>query len=67
LIGGKFAGKKTVAQSLAEEFGLTVFNMDDVVREALNYVQPEKKEEVIDPKAKAKGKPAQEAAPVELF
>ena len=41
--------------------------MSEVLREALGFVSTEKKEEVVDPKAKGgKGKAA-EAAVVELF
>ena len=40
--------------------------MAEVLREALGFVSTEKKEEVVDTKAKGKGKAA-EAAVVELF
>ena len=41
--------------------------MSDIVREALQYVDPNQaKEEVIDPKAKGKGKPAADAS-VDIF
>jgi hypothetical protein len=40
--------------------------MDEILREALIYVSPEKKEEVPDSKAKGKGKPA-EAGSADIF
>ena len=42
---------------------ITLFNMNDIVREAINYVDKAnaKVEEVVDPKAKGKGKPAADA------
>ena len=40
--------------------------MSEILREALGFVSTEKKEEVVDTKAKGKGKTA-EAAPAELF
>jgi len=39
--------------------------MSEVLREALGFVSNEKKEEVVDPKAKGKGKAVE--APAELF
>lgn len=39
--------------------------MDEIVREAMNYVNPEKKEEVVDPKAKGKNK--NEPSTVDIF
>ena len=65
LIGKAYSGKKTQAQMLHEKYGdkLTFFNMAEVLREALNFVNPALKEEVIDPKAKGGkgGKPAEAA------
>lgn len=67
LIGKAYSGKKTVAQSVVDELGnITVFDMSEVLREALGFVSVEKKEEAVDQKAKGKGKAA-EAAPTELF
>lgn len=40
--------------------------MDEILREALQYVSPDKKEEVVDPKAKGKGKAA-EPVHVDVF
>lgn len=67
MIGGAFSGKKSTAQQIVEEIGdkMIVFNMDDIVREALMFVS--NKEEVPDPKAKAvKGK-LQETASTNAF
>ena len=43
IVGKAFSGKKTQAQMIIDKFGadkLTLFNMTDIVREALNYVDP---------------------------
>ena len=52
---------------IKDELGesMTIFHMDEVLREALFYVSPEKKDENPDPKAKAKGKGAE--APSDVF
>jgi hypothetical protein len=55
---------------IIDKFGadkLTLFNMNDIVREALNYVDPgQKQEEIADPKGKGgKGKPAD--TPSDIF
>jgi len=67
LMGKAQSGKKTQAQLLTEEYGdkLTIFNMEEIIREALSYVDPGAKEEAADPKAKGKGKPAD--APSDAF
>lgn len=66
LIGKAYSGKKSVAALIKDEFGdhITIFNMDEIVREALNYVS-DKKEEVPDPKAK--GKKGNEPAQVDPY
>lgn len=48
---------------------ITLFNMNDIVREAINYVDKAsaKVEEVVDPKAKGKGKPAAGDATADIF
>lgn len=50
------SGKKTQSKLLAEKIGgLKVFDMNEIIREALTYVDPSaQKEEVVDPKAKGK-------------
>ena len=65
LIGSAFSGKKSLAQSIKGKYGetITVFDMNEVIREALNYVDPSKQNnEPVDPKAK---KPKDE--PVDAF
>lgn len=60
--GKAFSGKKTQAKMIIDHFGgkVTLFDMTEIVREALGYVDPNaQKEEVADPKAKGK-KPADE-------
>ena len=66
MLGSSFAGKKTSAQCIQKKLGdnITCFNMNDILREALNYVDPnQKQEEVVD--AKGKKKPAE--TPVDIF
>ena len=70
LVGSAFSGKKTVAKQLQETLGpdVVVFNINDVIKEAMDYMNPKKSEEiVVDPKAKGKGKVATEAATVDMF
>lgn len=44
---------------IVDEYGLNLFNMGEILREALAYVQkPEAKDEAADPKAAKGGKPA---------
>jgi hypothetical protein len=68
LMGKAFSGKKTTAQMIKEHLGdqINLFVMEDIIREAFNYVNPEKKEEVPDPKTKGKGK-AQDPVNVDIF
>jgi adenylate kinase family enzyme len=64
ILGSTFAGKKTLAKQIQQAYGgsnLKLFQMEDVIREALEYVTPKRNEEAAahDPKAKkpvAKGK-----------
>jgi hypothetical protein len=59
IVGRTFAGKKTLAKQIQTALGggsLKLFQMDEIVKEALDYVNPRKTEEAVDPKAK--GKPA---------
>ena len=54
--GKAFSGKKTQAKKIIEKLGadkVTLFDMQEVLREALIMVDPSaQKEEVADPKAK---------------
>ena len=59
ILGRAFSGKKTIANMLVEKYGgeknVRVFNMDEIIKEALDYITPKKVDEaVVDPKAKAK-------------
>jgi hypothetical protein len=73
LIGKASSGKKTQAQLIIEKFGadkITLFNMNDIVREAFNYVdaglKSAKSDEAADPKAK-KGKEKGSDGPTDIF
>ena len=37
IVGYPFAGKKTQAQLIKEKYGLDVFNMEDLINEAMEY------------------------------
>ena len=56
ILGKAQSGKKTHAKMLQEKYpGLELFVMNDILREALQYVNPAgAKEEAVDPKAKGK-------------
>ena len=59
ILGRAFSGKKTIANMLVEKYGgeknVRVFNMDEIIKEALDYITPKKVDEaIVDPKAKAK-------------
>jgi hypothetical protein len=49
ILGRAFSGKKTVAKQLQEQYGgqanIRIFNMDEVIMEALEYITPKKIEE----------------------
>lgn len=69
VLGRAYSGKSTQAKALQKALGdkVTLFDMGQVVKEALAYVDPNQaKEEQADPKAKGgKGKAAE--APVDVF
>jgi len=61
LLGRAFSGKKTVAQMLATHLKqqgnneIKIFNMNELIKEAFDYVTPKKVDETaVDPKAKGK-------------
>jgi hypothetical protein len=59
ILGRAFSGKKTIANKLAEQFGsdkITIFRMDSIICEALDYIAPKKVEEASSPDPKGKGK-----------
>lgn len=70
MLGSAFSGKKTIAKQLQENLGadVVIFNINDIIKEAIDYISPKKAEEVVvDPKAKGKGKAVLEAAVVDIF
>jgi dephospho-CoA kinase len=58
LVGRAFSGKKTIANQMKEVLGgdIQVLNLDDMIKEALEYISPKKQDEsvAVDPKAKGK-------------
>jgi len=66
ILGRAFSGKKTIAHSLAEKFGgeknIKVFSMDEIIKEALDYITPKKVDEAALEAAKKakKGKQVEE-------
>jgi len=47
---------------------VTIFNINEIIKEAIDYISPKKVEEVVvDPKAKGKSKPVVEAAAIDIF
>lgn len=49
ILGRAFSGKKTIASSIQEKFGgeknIKLFNMDEIIKEALDYITPKKVDE----------------------
>jgi len=57
LLGRAFSGKKTISKQIQGIFGdknIRVFDMDEIVKEALDYINPKKPEPV--PEKPVKGK-----------
>jgi dephospho-CoA kinase len=71
LVGRAYSGKKTIAQAMKEILGndVAILNLDDIIREAIEYISPKKQDEsvVIDPKAKGKRGAIQETVHVDIF
>ena len=72
IIGRAFAGKKTVAKQIQEHYGgganIKIFNMDEIIMEALEYITPKKVDEVASPvKVAKKGVKVDEVIPVDIF
>ena len=72
VLGRGFAGKKTIANHIQAKHGgeknVIIFNMDEVIGHALQYIAPKKSEEAADAKdKKKKGKGAEESAPSDIF
>jgi septin family protein len=71
MLGQAFSGKKTLAKQLVEKLGgdVKILNMDEILKEALDYINPKKVAEVpvVDPKAKGKAPVAAVVVPTDIF
>lgn len=71
LIGRAHSGKKTIAAQLKEVLGsdVAILNLDDMIREAIEYITPKKQDEsvIVDPKAKGKKGAKEEPVHVDIF
>lgn len=72
ILGRPFSGKKTVAQMLVDKFGgdknIKLFNMDDIIKEALDYITPKKVDEAaLEAQKKAKKGKVEEVVNVDVF
>ena len=70
LLGRANSGKKTVAKQLKEVLGpdVAIMNIDEMVREAIEYISPKKAEEQVqDSKPKKGAKQAAEPTSVDIF
>jgi hypothetical protein len=72
LLGRAFSGRKTVAKQMQDVLGqeVAILHIDEIIKEAIEYISPKKVDEsvVVDPKAKGKAKgKADEAAVVDIF
>ena len=67
LLGKKYGGKRTIAKQIQEQFPqgkVKVFQMNDMIREAYEYVSP-KPQAVEDKSKKAPAKKVEDIAPVD--
>jgi len=71
LIGRAHSGKKTIAAWLKEVLGsdVSILNLDDIIREAIEYITPKKQDEsvIVDPKAKGKKGAKEEPVHIDIF
>ena len=76
ILGRAFAGKKTVAKQIQDAYGgkdnIRIFNMDEVIIEALEYIMPKKVPTQAELQAQAKvpakkGQKVEELAPQDIF
>ena len=73
VLGRAFSGKKTIAAQLQEKFGgkdnIKIFNMDEIIKEALDYITPKKVDEAAAAEAakKAKKGKQEEVTNVDIF
>ena len=71
LLGRAFSGRKTVAKQMQDVLGqdVAILHIDEIIKEAIEYISPKKVDEsvVVDPKAKGKAKgKADEAVVVDV-
>lgn len=72
-MGRAFSGKKTIAKALLAKFDLKqvkLFSMDELIKDALDYITPKKTEEAVqhDQRAKPKkGAKQEDVAPTDPF
>lgn len=71
LVGRAYSGKKTIASQLKEVLGndVAILNLDDIIKEAIEYISPKKQDEsvTVDPKAKGKKGAKEEPVHVDIF
>ena len=72
ILGRPFSGKKTIASMLVEKYGgdknIRIFNMDDVIKEALDYITPKKVDEAaLEAQKKAKKGKVEEVVNLDIF
>lgn len=72
ILGRAFSGKKTIASQLQEKYGgntnVKLFNMDEVIKEALDYITPKKVDEAaLEAQKKQKKGKAEEVVNVDIF
>ena len=72
ILGKAFSGKKTIAKQLQEKYGgeknIKIFNMDEIIKEALDYITPKKVDETaIAAASKAKKGKVEEVTAVDIF
>lgn len=73
ILGRAFSGKKTIATYISEKYGgsdknIRVFNMGEVIKEALDYITPKKIDEAaIEAAKKAKKGKVEEVTNVDIF
>jgi len=72
ILGRPFSGKKTISNMLVEKFGgeknIKVFNMDEIIKEALDYITPKKVDEAaLEAQKKAKKGKVEEVVNVDIF
>jgi len=73
VLGRAFSGKKTIAKVIQEQVGqdVAVLHIDEIIKEAIEYIAPKKVDESldqkVDTKSKAKGKQKEEPVITDIF